>query len=90
MFEKKHYRLTREVTANTLADDDRPRAVNDTYLPEGTEFVVIEEKHSWPLPQDPPYYTIEVRAPGTDWREGARYTVAAADLEPAMIAAAHG
>ncbi|MCL4401777.1 MAG: hypothetical protein M1436_03805 [Acidobacteria bacterium] len=76
MFERPH-RLARAVRATNIDDDERPRFPDDTELPAGIEFVVKQRRHSWPPhPDTELFYTIETR--------GARYNVAADDLEPAM------
>ncbi len=84
LFESRHYRLASAVAASALDDDGRARFPGDTRFPPGSEFVIVSGKSPWPTARDPLHYVIEMRSPGTSWREGARYAVLAEQLETAM------
>ncbi len=84
MFEKTHYRIRQDIQATTINDDEQGRFPDDTRLPAGTEFVILTDKHGWPKAGSPLFYTIEVKVPGSHWKEGGRYNVAASQLEPVM------
>ncbi len=88
LLEGTHYRLRRAVVATELDDDDGAILPNDTPLPPGTEFVVLRDKHPWPLPGSPLFYFVELRTPGDVWIEGSRYAIPAGQLDEAMEEAA--